>query len=409
MDSNPECSVMAGVSTAQNTTNLVPFVQFGVQEMLLAETNRSKEKKWATGITKVIEDRDRKCHLFSIGDGDNLAHMIAEIDKAAKKHDSVCWNFGGGQKMQQLAMFNVFQQRLASDKRDWACYSDPALRVIQIIETDPDNDMILDNENIVTDSYLKMEEIITVFAGSTGGKKSKLLWERYGSNKKHDPDQLISEDDLSWFYDYEKRQKMFEHYENAPAGTYPEGFENIGDYFERVVQHQVLKSITENPMKHVVNEVWANVNVFDNTGNNKEQTAEYDILLTTRFGTVIPLDAKCGFFNKKEEDARSYNLEKISGQYTKLYPVFPCFPEDADALHSIDGGKKLLDSLFTRKDSGKEMLVLSEPGLTKIFIGKDKKDKVIISKERDESDKKSRAVDTLENMITSLKLSVQET
>ena len=406
MISAEKCEIMVGVSTGQNTANLVPFVQLGGQKMLLAQTEESGKNNWAAGIKKVIENRNGTCSLFSIGIGDNLADMIKSISGQVEEYKSVCWNFGGGQKLQQLAQFSVFQQRLGEKKSDWACYSDPISKMTQIIKPHSAGSKNIVNYGVGTDSYLEMKEIVTVFGSKTDG--AQLLWKRGRDNNDHKLILPISEKDLSWFYDYEKRQNMFKHCEDAPADDiYPDGFEGLGGYFDKVVQYQVARLIGGNPDTHLVNEVWANVNVYDESDHSKQQRAEYDILLTTCFGTVIPLDAKSGIFKKKDEDARAYNLEKISGKYTSLYPVFPYFCRDTEpesALRSVKGGKELLKTPWSMDKEKRKILVLTDPGEKTLFLKKGRKNKIIFLKENKIGDNKVLRVNSLANIIDCLNL-----
>ena len=95
-----------------------------------------------------------------------------------------------------------------------------------------------------------------------------------------------------------------------PTGLFQRVFFNDGnhgypqEYFECVEQTRINRKVAACPKRHQINQVWANVHIcgFD----DKLEIAEYDLVLVTNFGTIIPMDAKSYDFAKKDEDARLY-------------------------------------------------------------------------------------------------------
>jgi hypothetical protein len=99
------------------------------------------------------------------------------------------------------------------------------------------------------------------------------------------------------------------------------GNDNIGTYFEKVLIQAITNLLLTNT--HSVRYAYSNIKI--SKGNDK---AEYDIVLVTQHGTLIVLDAKTGDFEKKDEDARKFNLLNSSGIYANFIPVYLFYPED---------------------------------------------------------------------------------
>lgn len=121
---------MIGISTEQNTTNLIPAIQCGVSEFLIIETSYANSQKWADGFKEVLEKRQIHCDkiiLNSNEDSDIIA-ISEKIKTKIKDKESCIWNVGGGQKPQQFAIWQVFQERKNKDK---ICYANPATKNLE--------------------------------------------------------------------------------------------------------------------------------------------------------------------------------------------------------------------------------------------------------------------------------------
>ncbi len=249
--------------------------------------------------------------------------MLGLIRSVVFDYSSVCWNIGGGQKMQQMAMMRVFEERLIHDKDDWACYADPSTKNIYKITGDKDN---LDSSEIVIDTEITLDEILTTFQLQKRTRNSDvLLWSRSETEKQSSKDMFR---DSSHFWEKDKRHELLKAVID-PVDEKQEilkGFKHgYADYFEQIAQEEVVKILRNKAPYHHITEAWGNVRVKDK--QNKE-IAEWDIVLVTDFGTLIILDAKTGIFKSKDEDARLFNLEKATGFYGKFWIIIPYLYED---------------------------------------------------------------------------------
>jgi len=402
------CDVMVGVSTEQNTTNLVPFAQFSGDRFILLETDEARNAKWSNGVACVVkEHRNKECDIVPIGAGDNLVCTAEVLAKVTEHLPSVCWNFGGGQKIQQIALMNFFTKRLQQGKRDWACYTEPKTRLTHIITAT--NEGIFQNTSTPTNASLTLAEILFTFGNRLGSKSGQCLWRRDVPMKEQNTvPSILTDEQLAWFYDDQKRQDMFRYHDltqtspPSDAQIYPDGSTKLGEYFEKVVQHLVTCFVKEHPETHCINEVWANVRVFPL--DQKVEMAEYDVLLVTNFGTIIPLDAKSYEFKRKDEEARLHNLRRVSGRYTTIWSVFPYFRKDLERdshLQTNRDWNQLLRRPLELAERGSSMLAVSENGITSFSIRKGNKNKIILAEPPVEP---ATRIHTLESLLDHLKL-----
>ena len=401
---------MVGVSTEQNTANMVPFVQFGGESLVLAETDVAHAAGWSRGLTRVLAERGKKSCMIDIGAGDNIGLMAEKLAREVESVSSVCWNFGGGQKMQQVALFDLFSRRIQTGKKDWACYTEPQTRSTYVITVDDHGK--LQSHRIETNAHLTLKEIILIFGNTPGKHCGTCLWNRAKLEQERlNQHECLSAAQAAWLEDYDKRQKMFAHYDlqEVPPPEeqriFPDSSRKLGQFFEKAVQFHVADIIAKCPKEHRVNEVWANVEVFSEKRNG--QVAEYDVLLVTSFGTIIPLDAKSYEFSNKDEHARLHNLRSISGRYTTIYSVFPYFTADLGSgsiLQQHRDWKKLLQRPFEMKARGSRMLVVSEKGQKSFIIARGRKNKIVLA---EKEGKRTVQVHTLENMLDKLQLKHQ--
>ena len=403
---NSECKPnlsMVGVSTQQNTTNLVPFIQSGCGKLYLFETDGAKEKQWSQGLINVLESKRKEVVIIPASSGDSLGEMIGVLQTMLNQEDALCWNMGGGQKMQKVALLSVFLRRIADGKGDWACYSDPQARKTYRIISEKGK---MESYPDPTDVFLDINEILAVFGRRADGKSMNLLWEKGRSDCPHLPR------NMEYIMDFQRRQAMFDYtlrMDNKEVlpdekPPFPEPHSNFGSYFESCVQQQAVSIISKNPESHCINQVWSNARVFN--VNTNEELAEYDVVLVTNFGTLIPLDAKTYNFQKKDEHARLLNLAQASGGYTTLWSVFPYFQADLEKHSILQREKKwktLLHQPFELRKRGSNMLGMAEPGLKEINVVKKSKGKIQLPAGPVDRDKQV-SISTLENMIETLGL-----
>lgn len=431
-------TLMIGVSTEQNTTNLIPALQADVTHFVLLETSHAAKQQWGAGLQQVLRARGitvlKPIILEPIQD--SRIDLIEQVLKqeAHLWHQQGCkliWNLGGGQKPQQLAVWQTFSDRLRAGHNDRACYANPFSHIIEWWEPQPQQpeagkayrsapmnsscraaeilqtfgfevknpgtclyragegpqafpeipDLIDDRdfrrylyELPQTNHFsqqdiqsLTIKELKNLFADQRIKSAARDAW----SQKLHN---LLKEDSI--FHAVEKNRAMDEGHLNSlfNAGTQaiirallsPPTFPNISLsdpqtkailgpelpvtdsalkkliqpvgkgakptsawYVERILQQRV-KHILETSPNHQVLEAYANLE----TQKQGEGTtaAEYDVLLVTKWGTLIALDAKSFATPEKLKamDASFLNLQRAGGRYVALVPVFPYYPEDLE-------------------------------------------------------------------------------
>lgn len=164
MGLNLAFDVMVGVSTAQNTANAVPALQLQVPKVILVETNHAAKGKWSFGITKVLTNRG-----VLVLDPLNLSQKeSSRIDlikerllQLIEKYDAVLFNLGGGQKAQQIAMWDVFVAR--NNPSDRAAYANLENGKLEVWSRDNEE---LSYHNFDLNSPLRVAEILTIFSKS---------------------------------------------------------------------------------------------------------------------------------------------------------------------------------------------------------------------------------------------------
>jgi hypothetical protein len=320
---------MVAISTRQNTTNFVPFLQFDFDTMLLLETVHARREKWSEGLKKALKERGKAICLFEFGDGTDLGEMLKIVRTISQEYNQLCWNIGGGQKMQQMALLRVFQQRLDIHAHDWACYADPGSRSVYTIRLEK-GDLQSTKETI--GAGVSLDDILSIFGlKKRHSNKPLLLW-----SSSH-PHQLPGNEnfcDLTVFWDREKRHQLM-YYVLTGKGEAPGVLRGLKhgypDYFEQVAQYEVARVLKDNAPHHHVLEAWANVRVKD---SKDDEIAEWDIVLVTDFGTLVILDAKTGNFGSKDSfrskdaHARLFNLDRATGAYGEFWLIIPYLFED---------------------------------------------------------------------------------
>lgn len=249
--------------------------------------------------------------------------MLACIRGVVDGIAQVCWNIGGGQKMQQMALMRVFQERLAVGYADWACYADPGMRKIYIIRGDRHN---LGSVEIEVRTNISLKDVLTTFGLETRDKHTPLLLWNHSTADRLPPEDVFR--DRTVFWDREKRRQLLD-WVIEPKGDTPPILKGLkhgyADYFEHISQYEVATILRDHAPAHHITEAWANVRVKDQQG---KEIAEWDIVLVTDFGTLIILDAKTGVFHSKDEHARLFNLERATGFYGEFWLIIPYLLED---------------------------------------------------------------------------------
>lgn len=400
--------IMIGVSTGQNITNLIPAVQQGmkVTKFVLLETSTAISRKWSQGLLDVLKQREISVECISLEGIDshisNIQTKLFDTFKDEKK--PMIWNLGGGQKPQQIPIWEVFKMRNeVLNIPDIVCYANQDdTGILEIWEYQNGNittrtekisvdlsaeeifkvfgfdfleqpQKIYDRKRVVNypqtnDLFIHQEfrqylfEVASFYSNKREEKFSiddiKSIVSRYssefeseifniiqsqnihqknvairslllGSNKKNgllESKLRESSSDFSFKLQDEKLKILIsqiisnnvEYMPNDIVAKLGLSKNTTGDYFEKILIDRV-KAKLESTTEHNVIEAYANLK----TQKNGQAIAEYDILCVTEKGTIIALDAKTFSFEKKDIDARLYNLEQGSGFYRTFSAIFP--------------------------------------------------------------------------------------
>lgn len=167
--------IMFGVSTEQNTTNVLPALQLGVKEFCFLESETARDSKWSEGAKRILEERGIKI-IDSLVFGNDVGGDIGKLsvllnEKVYEK--PVIWNLGGGLKPHQLAVWNTLQNRNRNHIPDIACYASPETMEIQLIAIS-DNTVEQYSVPMLTD--IRVEELLGVFGFAINGNKIEKLY-----------------------------------------------------------------------------------------------------------------------------------------------------------------------------------------------------------------------------------------
>jgi hypothetical protein len=115
--------IMFGISTEQNTTNLIPAIQCSISKLILLETSMANKKGWSKGLIKILEDRNIVVEIIrlKVDEDTHIPNIIEIIKRAINDIDEpIIWNGGGGQKIQFAALWECFNFRKNTDT---LCYT----------------------------------------------------------------------------------------------------------------------------------------------------------------------------------------------------------------------------------------------------------------------------------------------
>lgn len=152
---------MVGVSTKQNTTNAIPCLQLKANAMVLVETEFAKKNNWSDGLNQVMRKRGISC-LPPIVLSNTISSRIELIRdlvlERLQSEPAVLFNLGGGQKSQQIGLWEVFTLR--NNPNDMAAYANPENGIIEIWKRESGK---LLHSSISFESSLGVLEILTIF------------------------------------------------------------------------------------------------------------------------------------------------------------------------------------------------------------------------------------------------------
>ncbi|GAB4331393.1 MAG: hypothetical protein OHK0038_06180 [Flammeovirgaceae bacterium] len=172
--------IMIGVSTGQNITNLIPAVQRGIKvtKLILLETSTAISKKWSQGLLDVLQKRNISVECISLqGIDSHISNIQKKLsDRFKEVKEPLIWNLGGGQKPQQIPIWEVFKMR--NEKMnipDIVCYANQDdTGILEIWEYQNAN-LTTRSERISVD--LSAEEIFKVF-GFNFREEPQLIYQK---------------------------------------------------------------------------------------------------------------------------------------------------------------------------------------------------------------------------------------
>lgn len=424
--------VLVGVSTEQNTANLVPIIQSCVKKVILIETSLATEKSWSSGITAVLTQKKIAIEIVYLNsDSDsNISSICNHIRGKISQKETIVWNLGGGQKPQQFALWQLFNERKGDDK---ACYANqytgklewwyfangsldyynetlnvnigvsdilqtfgfkfnnanfpeqiycrnqnldiikefrdlfkfPEIRelIFRIPEydinalkenqsyslTEFDNcirdrrhqlqislenklrQIFLNNNNVYNNPPDLTKIILNTIFGKQDFQRSiltNLMVEKKYNFIEIDSKELERELGLKSIEISKKSLSLFTKMRTSSF------------YFEQIVISRIAELLSASNQNNFI-EAFANANVFPDNQENNTPVAEYDILCSTNKGTLVAYDAKTYDFEKKDSDARLYNLRKIGGIYVEFIPVLPFDEKDLTKPYFSDKLRRL--------------------------------------------------------------------
>jgi hypothetical protein len=152
---------MVGVSTKQNTANAIPCLQLKANAMVLVETEFAKKSNWSDGLNQVMRKRGISC-LPPIALANEISSRIELIRdlvlERLQSEPAVLFNLGGGQKSQQIGLWEVFTLR--NNPNDMAAYANPENGTIEIWKRESGK---LLHSSISLESSLGVLEILKIF------------------------------------------------------------------------------------------------------------------------------------------------------------------------------------------------------------------------------------------------------
>jgi len=192
---------MIGVSTGQNITNLIPAVQesLKIDNLILLETATAHKHNWSSGISNVLERKKIKTEAIKLDViDDNINEIIKIVNtRISGIQEKIIWNLGGGQKPQQIAIWELFKKRNLENKiPDIVCYANQDDKGILDIWVYENNKVIQKTENI--DVKLNAKDIFEVF-GCQVIRNPKKIYER---NKISDFENILDLFEYKEFREY---------------------------------------------------------------------------------------------------------------------------------------------------------------------------------------------------------------
>ena len=350
--------LMIAVSTAQNTTNIIPAVQLNVDYFVFVETTGAAQKKWSVGAEQVLKNRGIEVLeriKLTKEENSRIDLIINKVQKFLERYNDflIYWNAGGGQKPQQFALFKLYLDRTKVGNKDILCYANAENHKLEFWYVE--NDFLkykADNINV----NLNAKEIFTIFGKQANYNLDNIFFsdQKKIKYKNHNSFKLLEN---SLFISYLKKWENNQHEvievkdknlkrllnqileKNIEKISFRDFYniilsdqKKIEFLYEKFLVDRIYNFLTTT-QNHACFEAYYNVTIDD----EKNRVAEYDVLIITKWGTVLALDAKTGKVKKKDIDARIKNLREGAGRYIDFVVVVD--EKDEERLKKLDENK----------------------------------------------------------------------
>lgn len=280
--------IMIGVSTGQNITNAIPAVQktLNINKFIAIETEIASRNKWSEGFLSVLLKRNIKSEILTIGkENDDIVAIFSFLkEKFMDLEDPIIWNIGGGQKTQQIPIWELFKERCNTGRtNDMVCYTNQNdkgfLDMYEII-----NGNLCSRKEII-DVDFNIQEIFEIFGYEVDFNKAEIFYEK---NKR------IKIETIQDFYSIGEFRKYLSLLNETASVNYSMSYSK--EELSRIIKNkkEKLTQILESSFKSISDKDKAISGIYKILFGNKDRFGK---LIELLYEEQIPL--KFEFKNKK--------------------------------------------------------------------------------------------------------------
>lgn len=328
--------VMFGVSTEQNTTNVLPALQLGVEEFCFLESETAKKNHWSLGATSVLKEKGVNVLepiIFNNAEGADIENLTAILLKGSG-NEPVLWNLGGGQKSHQIAIWNAMVKRMKNGIVDLACYANKSTNTLDIIRY---SETIVEQYALELSSTLSIEEVLRIFGYKIHGNKEVCIYRKNEYIECNEVQDFMSD-------------QVFRNYLFRLAGLLAfDGQENPSD---QLLNYETFKNLLENRRVELANLLKEKVDFWRNWMIKQNKIIKFNdpgssldhVIPSLR--KLIEKDMPISFFRPK--------MEYVDNSSELIRSIFPAdrIPINHKLLHSVSGQNKFsfyFESLVTSR------------------------------------------------------------
>jgi hypothetical protein len=318
--------IAVALSTFQEITNLISIEmaleKYNLTRIDILQTSHAATQGWAKNLQSVLKKKGNfrirlvpLSELQVTNDYDPF-HMSEAIQQYYQNEASIVWCWGGAQKPQSAALLLAFSERRMS-RQDAAIYCD----IGNLHLTDGTT-----QQQSKPDIDIEVEEFAELYGIQIDPTKPSPLsvfnpkptWNFGNPLSKKGPLPVLE----NFQTDPNFRQQISAWPQGDSLMTNQQFVNNPATvFFEQALLCRVHRFLQKNP-NHIVSDVKANIH-FAGTG-------EFDLVIVTKRGTLIALDAKYGKNFKLKYRQQIQSAQRIGGTTTKFFYVVPWFPDYLD-------------------------------------------------------------------------------